>query len=134
MPAYVYDKKTNELVKVAGNAANADLKDMNVYSTEEKIVGTWIDGKPIYRKVITSTFGLPSGGRKTLTLSNFGVNNVETPISSTIISSDGGYMGIRDINVLTAFKATTVDIALTSGYSLNSGEQKIILEYTKTTD
>ena len=43
MPAYVYDKKTNELVKVAGNAANADLKDMNVYSTEEKIVGTWID-------------------------------------------------------------------------------------------
>ena len=37
-------KKTNELVKVAGNAVNADLKDMNVYSTEEKIVGTWIDG------------------------------------------------------------------------------------------
>ena len=52
MPAYVFDKKTNKLVKVAGNAANADLKDMNVYSTEEKIVGTWIDGKPIYRKVI----------------------------------------------------------------------------------
>lgn len=48
MPAYVFDKETNELVKVAGNAANADLKDMNVYSTEEKIVGTWIDGKPIY--------------------------------------------------------------------------------------
>lgn len=54
MPAYVYDKKTNELVKIAGNAANADLKDMNVYSTEEKIVGTWIDGKPIYRRVLTS--------------------------------------------------------------------------------
>lgn len=134
MPAYVFDKKTNELVKVAGNAANAELKDMNVYSTEEKIVGTWIDGKPIYRKVIVTTFGLPSDGRKTLTLSNFGVNNVETPISSTIISSDGGSLGIRDINVLTSFKPTALDIATTSGYSLNSGEQKIILEYTKTTD
>lgn len=30
--AVSYDKKTNELVKVAGNAANADLKDMNVYA------------------------------------------------------------------------------------------------------
>ena len=39
MPAYVFDKKTNELVKVAGNAANADMKDMNVYSTEEKNCG-----------------------------------------------------------------------------------------------
>lgn len=135
MPAYVFDKKTNELVKVAGNAANADLKDMNVYSTEEKIVGTWIDGKPIYRKVIVSTFGLPSGGRKTLTLSNFGVNNVETPISSTMISSDGGYLGVRDVNILTSFKTTDLDIVITSsGYSLGSGEQKIILEYTKTTD
>ena len=46
------DPTTGELTQVAGNAANADLKDMNVYSTEEKIVGTWIDGKPIYRTTI----------------------------------------------------------------------------------
>lgn len=26
----------------------------NVYSTEEKVIGTWIDGKPIYRKVFYS--------------------------------------------------------------------------------
>lgn len=32
MPAYVFDKKTNELVKVAGNAANADLKDVDLTS------------------------------------------------------------------------------------------------------
>lgn len=32
MPAYVYDKKTNELVKVAGNAANADLKNVDLTS------------------------------------------------------------------------------------------------------
>ena len=32
MPAYVFDKKTNELVKVAGNAANADLKNVDLTS------------------------------------------------------------------------------------------------------
>lgn len=28
----------------------------NVYSTEEKVVATWIDGKPIYQKTIAFTF------------------------------------------------------------------------------
>lgn len=28
-----------------------------VYSTEERVVGTWIDGKPLYQKVISTTLG-----------------------------------------------------------------------------
>lgn len=32
MPAYVFDKETNELVKVTGNAANADLKNEDLTS------------------------------------------------------------------------------------------------------
>ena len=31
------------------------VKEANTYSTEEKVVGTWIDGKPIYRKVVEFT-------------------------------------------------------------------------------
>lgn len=31
------------------------LTDYTKYSSTEKIIGTWIDGKPIYRKVITGT-------------------------------------------------------------------------------
>lgn len=131
--------KKSLIVKAKHVAVPADFMnavvETNSYSTDETVVGRWIDGKPIYRKVIVSTFGLSPGSSKTLTLSNFGVNNVETPISSTIISSDGGYLGVRNVNVLTSFKTTVVDIVITSsGYSLGSGEQKIILEYTKTTD
>lgn len=37
--------------KVAGGTDN------NVYSLEETVVGTWIDGKPIYRKTILYTVG-----------------------------------------------------------------------------
>lgn len=33
----------------------------NVYSTEETVCGTWIDGKPIYRKVIPGKLADKSG-------------------------------------------------------------------------
>lgn len=33
----------------------------NVYSTEETVCGTWIDGKPIYRKVISGKLANESG-------------------------------------------------------------------------
>ncbi len=33
----------------------------NVYSTEETVCGTWIDGKPIYRKVIPGKLANDSG-------------------------------------------------------------------------
>lgn len=32
-----------------------EVTDPSVYSTEEKIIGTWIDGKPIYSKTIEGT-------------------------------------------------------------------------------
>lgn len=133
MPAYVFDKKTNELVKVAGNAANADLKDMNVYSTEEKIVGTWIDGKPIYRKVLLCTkdtaIGYVGNGGWTSvsgwTVASPNIKeyvNVNTPISS----------GNRiDHNIKTD---KSLDFYSLSGPRTIKVENPLILEYTKTTD
>ena len=34
-----------------------ELKESNIYSTEEKVIGKWIDGKPVYKKVIDSICG-----------------------------------------------------------------------------
>ena len=43
--------KENNILKYNGSMwMNSD--NLHEYSTEEKIVGTWIDGKPIYEKVI----------------------------------------------------------------------------------
>ena len=39
------------------------LKMGSIYSTNEVVIGRWIDGKPIYRKVL-STVGLPGGTKK----------------------------------------------------------------------
>lgn len=51
------------------------LLDMNVYPElgKEKIVGIWIDGKPIYRKVI-NTGALPNTSSKTV---NHNIDNID---------------------------------------------------------
>lgn len=33
------------------------LSNLIEYSTQERRIGTWIDGKPVYRKVFTGSFG-----------------------------------------------------------------------------
>ena len=36
-----------------GNIKGKDGENFSIYSTNEQVIGTWIDGKPIYRKVVT---------------------------------------------------------------------------------
>lgn len=137
MPAYVFDKKTNELVKVAGNAANADLKDMNVYSTEEKIVGTWIDGKPIYRKTFVYEGATISSTVISMgSISSFG--DVET-IKGSLKFDRGnvihlGYMNNDNNKVFEAFISDSGDVGAISPYNNSNSKIIITVEYTKTTD
>lgn len=47
---------------IDGNESNVQnelngIYEKSIYSTEEIIVGKWIDGKPIYRKTLTGTLG-----------------------------------------------------------------------------
>lgn len=42
------------------------VKPLHHYSTTEQVVGTWIDGKPIYEKTILSSQGLPNTNPFTL--------------------------------------------------------------------
>jgi hypothetical protein len=44
-----------------GCGSNGGSTEQNVYSTEETVCGKWIDGKQIYRKVITGTLANDSG-------------------------------------------------------------------------
>ncbi len=44
-----------------GCCGNGGSKAENVYSTEENVCGTWIDGKPIYRKVIPGALANDNG-------------------------------------------------------------------------
>ena len=47
-------KNTLEAIKekLSGHDARlSTIEDRHVYSTDEKVIGAWIDGKPLYRKV-----------------------------------------------------------------------------------
>lgn len=51
LPIYV----TVQYTKTTDSANSFNYGDPNEYSTTEKIVGSWIDGKPLYQKTITYT-------------------------------------------------------------------------------
>ena len=114
-------------------AVNDGLLDK--YSTEEQRIGTWIDGKPIYRK--TFTIGSVSSD-SAVTLGK--INNLDTPI---LMVGASYYNGLW-----TPLPRThTSDNIYQNQVYIDSGDLKVgcgsssiitkgylVLEYTKTTD
>lgn len=109
----------------------------NTYSTSESKTGeTWIDGKPIYRKVISLT---ASTSTKSLSISSI-ISNVDSiwiNCSKSFYKIAAGGSGmISDWEVSGARFRAVIDIGTlyyacsSSGYS----QAEIMLEYTKTTD
>ena len=143
---YVYIKATSGLAENQQDNVLNDVKgyvdNSNSYSTNEvKTGGTWIDGKPIYRKVITHTLSDKLIG---LVEIQHNIQNIETPIriafgkatmpgASNSVTIPSQYNSTTFIQ-LGSFSDTRVE--LFAG-STNWGDLKEIilcLEYTKTTD
>lgn len=122
------------------------INSINDYSTSETNTGKkWIDGKPIYRKVITGTtstkdaaFNVAHG------ISNYGIMMID---NKSFIKSVGTSTFITPINcppnssssynnrpVRAAIVDNNITIYIGSYNGYNSYEYNIILEYTKTTD
>lgn len=55
------------------DAVNNKFKEISTYSTEEKVIGTWINGKPLYRKTIKGTVSKAGSGVIIGTISNLDV-------------------------------------------------------------
>lgn len=108
------------------------VNSINTCSTDEIRVGTWIDGKPIYRKVIN--FGtLPNINVKYV---NHNIENMETVINLYGIFNDSTYQikipagGEYNSNIQT----TDTQIGIGTPQNLTSFSGYVIIEYTKTTD
>lgn len=118
------------------------VTDADRYSGPEKKVGFWIDGKPIYRRVLLLP-GIAGGTEYTIdigvlssNISNFWVKNGSIKISGIGILpimfynrqfadrySTWAYLSLRTTNATVYFKC---DSEITGG--------NIIIEYTKRTD
>ena len=106
----------------------------SVYSTDEMIIGRWIDGKPIYRKVV-------QGNITSKNQSLFVVNeNVETMISIRGYDFSNGiyyfpfnYTQDGSTQKAVFYKKDTDTIEFRSNSSESGEVFVVILEYTKTT-
>lgn len=124
---------------------NSQAEVTNVYSTTEQVVGTWIDGKPIYRKVFSGT--TPSSSTNT-DLHDITSLNLDSCVSLSGYVKSGTYVPMNNsINIQNTYMAGFIcSIFLKSssgiythirggfGSDVQNSPYTIILEYTKTTD
>lgn len=110
-----------------GGTGNAS----NKYSTEEQVIGTWIDGKPLYRVVITNE----TAAGLTIDISRFNIKDI-VYLDGWLVNGTGGAM----ISVCSGLHSRITE-TLNNNSSLkfttgNSSDlvKYFIIDYTKTTD
>ena len=135
-------------IRVVQNSNNISLaSNANEYSTTETVIGTWINGNPLYRKVIevASIDSAKNNYDVAISISNLNeiVNiggtikisgtNTYKPIT-TIYTDDSSAVG--SIYSFSVYAITDSYISLSYGNWWKEIFDKayIILEYTKTTD
>lgn len=134
---------TNSYSESTGIGYSANyVNNLHTYSTSEIRVGTWIDGKPIYRIAFESTnyatsytIPTPTNLEKIIDvkgmLQRSDYNNIWQVIPSRL--NNTGFTAQFD-NI--SISGSSVSVGLTFGTSWSTTFRKIIIvfEYTKTTD
>ena len=102
------------------------------YSTDEvKTGGKWIDGKPIYRKIV-DIGALPNNTSKTVA---HGINNLEKAIIANGFAINNKGETIYIPHTFSGFYLNKTSIVLNTTYNYSAyTEAYITIEYTKTTD
>lgn len=113
----------------------------DVYSTEETVVGTWIDGRPIYRKtfVISGTFTV---GESTIISNDINATNNElVSVNIIIVRKDGAMFPLTNVTRTDISQQSVVfvssgnfGISIGSFASANMAKMNITVEYTKLSD
>lgn len=117
-------KSLEELLESSGNVPQ------HVYSIEEKVIGTWIDGKPIYEKVFE--IGSKSSAY------TFTIENLDKIIDYTgncIISDYSRIIPFvqpqyNNYVIINDYKDGVVNLATNLTYT----DCVLVIQYTKTTD
>lgn len=121
-----YEKYLIPNIKVNNNGSYETILYSNNYSTEEQVIGTWIDGKPLYRKVISHTITGSSQEREPHNISN--IDRVIS-IKNSLINQYGYFMANEPT---ISANMDAFNIYITSEWA--TGFTYFIIEYTKTTD
>ena len=115
------------------------------YSTNEQIIGRWIDGKPIYQKTFTSTLPSSPSTIKDISISSLNIETV-TNIMGMMKGGSGTSTSFRTIGVALGSGSQYTDgadiwINITSDLRFRTNVSSwcnntvyITIQYTKTTD
>ena len=145
----LYTQQAYETAKQQGKVANNILvgivddyptDETNDYSTDEtKTFSKWIDGKPIYRKVVNLST-MPNNTIKSVAhrISNISIFTSIRGIAKGFGASAGTYIplpyahSVSSSNIALTVDNTNVNVSTSTDYTNYGGYA--ILEYTKTTD
>lgn len=103
-----------------------EIDDPNVYSTTETRIGTWVDGRPIYRKYYSVSVSLPSN--VWTDISSVPTNTCKIIINAKAYYGSGNMMAMFNVNVKKTDDGKVQFMNLTSG-TINP--TAFVLEYTK---
>ncbi|MBP5598187.1 MAG: hypothetical protein J6Y02_22660 [Pseudobutyrivibrio sp.] len=103
------------------------------YSTDEQIVGTWIDGSTIYEKTISTDF--ESSTTKTINISSIGIVNVIS-IEGFVVATDNRsiLIGYNDAGKVSYAGVKNNEIVVVRQYNYSYGTNPSIfvtIRYTK---
>lgn len=139
-------KKNKGLYVIPGDSGDSSGDSSNeIYSTEEIKIGTWIDGKPLYRKCFVVT--LPSQSMSWQNLVDISGLNIDIPVSySGPIKQPNGDWQLLNVNQLDSsgavkfgayggfYRKSYFRVWLIDTNYTGNGTLYLKLEYTKTTD
>lgn len=143
LPIFFIDRQKRSLGVNCFPSGNGTIevnnKDIsNTYSTTEMKIGTWTDGKPIYRRVITFTTPATETDYN-IDTSSYNVNYMLRMYGGIYISG-GSTTQIPHViwfgssYYYTSFRGDTNRIIYRGSSNYGSKQATLILEYTKTTD
>lgn len=122
------------------------VKEITTYSTTEKIIGKYIDNKPIYRKTISGTYTTDSArvvvdlqSNVSKLINSYGGYSPNTLIPVNVfgqpmIGTNGGVDAYSQARVSSSNVAQICFSSPQTAYQGLTGSYEVTIEYTKTTD
>lgn len=121
----------------SASKVKSEIENKHKYSTEEKVIGEWIDGKPIYRKVFTD----PNNSWNTNDNIIGNIADFKEPITIKAIACNASLLGWVENNEggnsrCYAYVKGNGEVHFYRNDILDGVlyPKKVIIEYTKTTD
>lgn len=122
---------------VVSNTSDELMRD--VYSTAETVVGRWIDGKPVYRKVALCSVALPGGsvpnGGGWVTIDDLSALSIDEVVNYSLHLDCLSVYG--DVRMSTFIHSSVTSAGLLRANSMLAKSvtvSRYTIEYTKTTD